>query len=162
MVAEAGKGLTGPFPTAKVIRGLDKRTHVLRVVAQGPGGVPICKVFDLAAEEEAAAAREEREKEREREKKARYKIIEVGWGIAENDLGMKMAKMRKFLEDGCRVEVVLVRKRGGKRVAAEECEGLVDMVKGAVMGVEGAKEAKPRDGEVGKSLRMYIEKVEKK
>ncbi|KAL2107055.1 hypothetical protein VUR80DRAFT_5775 [Thermomyces stellatus] len=161
MIAEPGRGLKGPFPTTKVLRSLDPTTHTLRVVAAGDGNVPICRIFDLRAEAEQRAAREAKEKENER-KKNKYKILEVGWGIAENDLAIKMDRMRRFLEDGCRVEVVLLKKKGAKKVDVDGCEGLVGRVRQAISEVGGAKEARPMEGEVGKQVKMFVEKVEKK
>lgn len=160
MIAEPGKGLKGPFLTSKILRSLNQNTHTLRVVAPGDGQVPICRIFDLRAEEEQRVAREEKAKELEK-KKNKYKIVEMGWTIAENDLNMKMGRMRKFLDDGCRVEVVLLRRKGTKEADRGVCEGLVERVREVIGGIEGAKEAKGPEGYMGRQLKMFVEKSEK-
>ncbi|SPO06893.1 uncharacterized protein DNG_09587 [Cephalotrichum gorgonifer] len=160
MIAVDGK-LSGPHTTSAVLQTLNPRTHLLRVVSPGTDGVPICKVIDLQAEARLAAARAEKTREAEAEKgKVKHKIVEINWAIAENDLALKERRVREFLESGHRVEIVMLpRRKGGKRKATrEECEGVMRRVREVVGAVEGTREAKNSEGEVGKTLRMYVEK----
>lgn len=160
MIGEDGVGLKGPFRTAAILRDLNPETHELRQVAPGTDGVPICKVFDLAAEAAARAAREEREKARLKAK-AKHKIVEISWAIADNDLALKGRRVKEFLENGFRVEVVLLPRKRGRKASEAECEELIGRVRGVFGEVEGAKEARKPDGEVGKTLRMFVEKPAK-
>jgi len=166
MIVMEGKGLTGPHETEAVLRGLNLKTHTLRVVStakqagdRGGGGLPICKIFNRA--EEAAkkaselAARAEKEKQKGKQK---YKIVEINWAIAENDLLLKTKRMKEFLESGYRVEVVLLGKRHGRKATEEEAKEVVRRVKEALGEVVGAKEARNSEGNVGRTMRMYIEK----
>lgn len=160
MIAEPGRGLTGPHKTTRVLRSLDRTTHALRVVAPGSDGVPVCRVIDLREEAAVHASRKEREKEREK-KRLRYKIVEINWAIARNDFEMKMERMRKFIQDGCRVELVLLRRRGAKKVDERECREVLGWVREAIAGVEGAGEARAADGVLGKTMRLFVEREEK-
>lgn len=160
MIGEDGVGLKGPFRTASVLRDLNPETHELRQVAPGTDGVPICKVIDLAAEAAVRAAREEREKARQKAK-AKHKIVEISWAIADNDLALKGRRVKEFLESGFRVEVVLLPRKRGRKATVEECEELMGRVREVFGQVEGAKEARKPDGELGKTLRMFVEKATK-
>lgn len=160
MIGEDGVGLKGPLRTADVLRDLNPATHELRQVAPGTNGIPICKVFDLATEAAMKAAREEREKARQKAK-AKHKIVEISWAIAENDLAMKGRRVKEFLESGFRVEVVLLPRKRGRKATVKECEELMEKVREVFGEVEGAKEARKPDGEVGKTLRMFVEKPAK-
>ena len=89
------------------------------------------------------------------------KQLEVGWGIDDHDLRTRMKQMKGFLEEGRRVEVILGKKRKGwmgkRKVPVEEMEGLLGRIRGSVKEVEGGKEWKEMDGEMGGTLTLFFE-----
>ncbi|PKS07266.1 hypothetical protein jhhlp_005868 [Lomentospora prolificans] len=164
MIVVEGQGITGPHRTSEVLRGLDLKTHTLRLVSesrQGPNGLmlPVCKIFNRAEEAtkkaNEAAARAEKEKQKSKQK---YKIVEINWAIADNDLALKSKRMKEFLESGHKVEVVLRGKRHGRKATQEEATDVLKKVKEVWAEVPGAREARAPDGDVGRVMRLYVEK----
>lgn len=102
-----------------------------------------------------------RKKEKEKAK-VQDKRLEIGWSVSDNDLGHRMGKVKEWLGKGWRVEVVFGSRRksgwGKKRVvSAEEAEGLVEKIRRAVGEVEGAREKKGMEGEVGGEAIFFFE-----
>lgn len=164
MIVVEGQGITGPHRTEDVLNGLNLATHTLRLVSAKPQGprdqvLAVCKVFNRAEEAERKANEEAVRLEKEKlSAKQKYKIVEIGWAIADNDLALKAKRLKEFLESGYKVEVVLKGKRHGRKATSEEAEDVLRRVREAWAEVPGAREARTPDGEVGKMMRMFVEK----
>lgn len=78
------------------------------------------------------------------------KIIELNWAIEKGDLAHRLAKIKGFLEEGRRVEVVLAKKKGGRRATVEECEALIDKIHECVESVPGSKSVDDQDQDAAK------------
>ncbi|OAA66853.1 translation initiation factor [Niveomyces insectorum RCEF 264] len=118
---------------------------------------PICKVVDRVAERKAQA---DKAKE-QRRKSVAGKELELNWAIDPHDLGHRLAKLRSFLERGLRVEVTLLRKGKGKnrrQATREEAMDVVRRVRATVAEVPGARESKPMDGELLRTVKLYLER----
>jgi len=88
--------------------------------------------------------------------KPKTKELELTWAIGAHDLATKMRQMGGFLAKGMKVELMLARKKGGKQVTAEEAADVVRRVREEVA-VHGAREGRPASGQVGGTMRMFLE-----
>lgn len=123
----------------------------------GPNGpkYPICNIVDRKAE------RENRHKAvlAERHKKEVDKEIEINWGIAQHDLQLKLRRMQQFLDKGYKVQLTLMKntKRGKKLPTMDECKVLLNTVEEAINQIPEVKDAKPREGQVGRTWRATLQ-----
>ena len=158
-----------PHPNTRndILRRIDRTTHRLVQVGTAPGPadafgpsgaaeIPVCKVVSkkdayLDAERKKAEAKE---KKRVSNITSSVKTLELNWAIDSNDLGHRLEKLRGFLEEGRKVEVVLASKKRGRKASGQECEEVVGKIRGTVDGVEGAREDKGLKGELGKFCSM--------
>lgn len=156
------EGFQRDVPTKDVLRTVNRATHHLVQVAPAnandPFSLPTCKVIskiDLRAQE---AKRVEVEKAQKKAAKgAGSKALEINWGIGQNDLAHYMKRLREFLAQGRRVDVVLMRKPRKKMADLSECRDLVRAVREEVQSMDGIKEWKAEEGKVGGTLIMYFE-----
>ncbi|KAL8846128.1 MAG: hypothetical protein Q9221_008759 [Calogaya cf. arnoldii] len=154
---------------------IDRSTHFLMQVgekvhprfADAPGPeegerdirpkIPVCKIIDKASYRRAKIAKTKPKKTAP----IVTKEVEVNWNIAVHDLEHRLKKMREFLNDGRRVEVVFGKKRKGwmqrKGVTDGEAGGLLEMIRDQAATVEGSKEWKEMEGQEGGELRMFFE-----
>ena len=141
--------------TFDVLESLDRSTETLvQVTADETNAVPICKIMNKQAMREA---------EKARAKAARRggtggasKTLELNWAIDKNDLAHRMDRMRKFLQKGMKVEIVLASKRKGKQASEEEAEELLRSIKKVAKEMEGVKEVKPMEGKLLKSATLFF------
>ncbi|KAL8888960.1 MAG: hypothetical protein Q9215_003692 [Flavoplaca cf. flavocitrina] len=119
--------------------------------------IPVCKVIDKQAYRQAEIAKAKSKKPTS----IPTKEVELNWTIAPHDLEHRLKKMREFLNDGRRVEVVFGKKRRGwmqrKDVGEGKARGLVEMIREQAATVEGSKEWKAAEGEEGAELKMFFE-----
>ncbi|KAF2475074.1 uncharacterized protein BDR25DRAFT_300939 [Lindgomyces ingoldianus] len=94
------------------------------------------------------------------------KNLELNWAIDANDLRHRLEKMKGFLREGRKVEVLLGPKRRGRVATAVECRSVLEKVREAVEESKGAVETKDPDGKVGGVMTLVfegkVEKVEKR
>ncbi|KAI1415313.1 hypothetical protein F5Y13DRAFT_157149 [Hypoxylon sp. FL1857] len=158
--------LSAPQRTAAVLRSLDPKQHTLVLVAPPPhtadagedhaSHAAICRIIDNAAADAAAKAAEEAEKEARR-KAAGTKELEVSWSIAGHDMQHKLRRLREFLGKGLNVEVILAKKKGGRTATREEAENVLAQIREAVASIDGARESRKMDGDVGGVARLFFE-----
>ncbi|KAF2269784.1 hypothetical protein CC78DRAFT_528952 [Lojkania enalia] len=78
------------------------------------------------------------------------KTLELNWAIGANDLKHRLEKMKAFLKQGRKVEVMLGPKRRGREATREECENVLKSIQSVVVECKGATEIKQRrEGAVG-------------
>ncbi|KAF2486249.1 hypothetical protein BDY17DRAFT_321061 [Neohortaea acidophila] len=113
--------------------------------------LPICKIVSKAEVFEAKrrAQAEAKEKKKYEGAAKTLKTLELNWAMDGNDLGHKMGKVREFLTEGRKVEVVLAAKKRGRKASLEECEGVLKRIRETVEEVSGAREAREMEGKVG-------------
>ncbi|KAM0328559.1 hypothetical protein ACHAQA_004966 [Verticillium albo-atrum] len=175
MLIDEQTGIKGPFHTRSIFEDLEEG-YSLRMIkaAPSPGaakkpspesGRPppkaeppfaVCKIVHREEERLRVLAQTKEKKAKERQA-GKLKEIELNWAIAANDLDIRMGKLRDFLEKGWRVDVTLAKKKGARKATTEEMNGVVKAVTAAVEEIPGARERKPREGELGKSFRIYVE-----
>ncbi|KAL6711441.1 hypothetical protein ACN47E_004375 [Coniothyrium glycines] len=91
------------------------------------------------------------------------KNMELNWAIAAGDLKHRLEKLKGFLKEGKKVEVLFGPKRKGRRASEEESRATLKHVTDAVEECKGAKAVK-RDGVLGGIMTVVFEgrKVEEK
>ncbi|KAM0340854.1 hypothetical protein ACHAPU_010270 [Fusarium lateritium] len=121
----------------------------------------ICKIVNK--KEEYERQRELHERRRvSKQTSAKKKDLEMSWAISDHDLKIKTKQLVSFLEKGMKVEVVLGFKKKGqkKRTSEDTTEEVFAKVTNLVKDL-GSKEYKPREGEVGRTMRIYLEGISK-
>lgn len=141
--------LDEPVTRYDVLNTLDLKTHRLVQLSNAP--IPVCKVVSKKEEYAADKRRKEQQKEVKQAaaKERSVKTLELNWAIDGNDLAHRLEKVRTFLEEGRKVEVVLAAKKRGRKASKEECDGVLGRIREVAGGVKGVKEAKPFEGVVG-------------
>lgn len=138
-----------PVTRYDVLNSLDLKTH--RLVQLSNADVPVCKI--VSKKEEYAADKRKKEQQKEvraaAAKERSVKTLELNWAIDGNDLAHRLEKVKVFLEEGRKVEIVLAAKKRGRKASREECEGVLARIRELVAGVKGVKEAKPLEGVLG-------------
>ncbi|KAF4451466.1 translation initiation factor if-3 [Fusarium austroafricanum] len=159
----------GPFVTRNVLSRLPD-TESLRMItpyiigdpkANKPNQYAICKIVNKRDEYE----RQRELKQRQRLSKMatpKQKEIEMSWAISDNDFQMKTNQLIDFLSKGDKVEIVLGFKKKGqkKRTSEETAEEVWAKVRKLVEDL-GSREYKPSEGEVGRTMRVYVQGISK-
>ncbi|KAH8724160.1 hypothetical protein GQ44DRAFT_760581 [Phaeosphaeriaceae sp. PMI808] len=84
------------------------------------------------------------------------KNLELNWAIASGDLKHRLLKLKEFLQDGKKVEVMLAPKKKGRKATEQEAEGVMKAVRDAVAECTGAREVKST-GDVGSVMEVVFE-----
>jgi len=113
----------------------------------------LCKIVDI---QEEYKAEKERKDKKKKEAKPKTKEVELSWGISEHDLVTKTRQLGTFLEKGFKVEVVLGKKKGGRKITEQEAQEVLKKVRHEVEARNGM-ETKPPQGDVGGVLRLMVE-----
>jgi translation initiation factor IF-3 len=152
--------LQPPVRLRDILSTLDRKGFRIVCVTQPPTGdwteewIPVCKIEDKKAAYEA-----EKEKKKVKQQKMAAegtKTLELNWAIDANDLGHRMKRMQDFLGQGKKVEIILARKKGGRRATPDECEELLQKINEAAETVKGTKEVKKFEGKLaGMGNLMY-------
>lgn len=141
-------------------------TQFLQEVSPPSGELPypVCKMYDKKAAREAEEAK--RKATKATKMKSQSKQLEVSWGVSDNDLGHRMARLKEFLEKGWRVEIVFGSKRKSgwkdkKEASPEEANKVLEKIRKTVSEVEGAQE-RQMQGKVGQEAILCFEGKTKK
>ena len=79
---------------------------------------PVVKIIDWGKYQYQKMKEEAKNRKKAREKQAELKQMKIGLKISDNDLNIKVRKMREFLDDGDRVKIMIVFK--GREMAHKE------------------------------------------
>lgn len=79
---------------------------------------PVVKVIDWGKYQYQKMKEEAKNRKKAREKQSELKIMKVGLKISDNDLNIKVRKIREFLEDGDRVKIMVIFR--GREMAHKE------------------------------------------
>lgn len=155
LVDPTTRQLGEPVTRYDVLRDLDQKTHRLVQLTPDEEGnrhfVPVCKIVSKKEAYESERRKKDAQKEVKQAaaKERSVKTLELNWAIGGNDLAHRLEKVREFLEEGRRVEVVLASKKRGRKASLAECEGLLERIRGVADGVGGAKVLKGFEGKLG-------------
>ena len=115
---------------------------------------PVVKIIDWGKYQYQRMKEEAKNRKKAREKQSELKQMKIGLKISENDLNIKVRKMRGFIEDGDRVKIMVVF-RGREMAHKEIGTELLDKVL-ALMGDNIVVEGKPQMN--GRNLSVGIRK----
>lgn len=88
---------------------------------------PVVKIIDWGKYQYQKMKEEARNRKKAREKQSELKQMKIGLKISDNDLNIKVRKMRAFLDDGDRVKIMIVF-RGREMAHKELGNDLLDRV----------------------------------
>lgn len=69
---------------------------------------PVVKIIDWGKYQYQKMKEEAKQRKKAREKQAELKQMKIGLKIGDNDLNIKLRKIRTFLEDGDKVKIMIV------------------------------------------------------
>ena len=111
---------------------LAKQQGVDLVESAANANPPVVKIIDWGKFQYQKMKEEAKNRKKAREKQSELKQMKIGIKISENDLNIKVRKMRGFLDDGDRVKVMIVFR--GREMAHKE---LGTELLGKVLGLIG-------------------------
>jgi len=115
---------------------------------------PVVKIIDWGKFQYQKMKEEAKNRKKAREKQSELKQMKIGLKISDNDLNIKVRKMRGFLDDGDRVKVMIVFK--GREMAHREIgKELLDKVV-SLLGEDAVMEGIPQMN--GRNLSVQVRK----
>lgn len=88
---------------------------------------PVVKIIDWGKYQYQKMKEEAKNRKKAREKQSELKTMKVGLKISDNDLNIKVRKIKAFLEDGDRVKVMVIF-RGREMAHKELGQEMVDKI----------------------------------
>lgn len=115
---------------------------------------PVVKIIDWGKFQYQRMKEEAKNRKKAREKQSELKQMKIGLKISDNDLNIKLRKIKSFLEDGDRVKIMIVFR--GRELAHKELgTALLDKVL-ALLEESAIVEGKPQFA--GRNLSVGIRK----
>ena len=115
---------------------------------------PVVKIIDWGKYQYQKMKEEAKNRKKAREKQSELKQMKIGLKISDNDLNIKIRKMREFLCDGDRVKIMIVFK--GREMAHKELgQNLLDKII-ELLGDGAIVEGKPQFN--GRNLSVQVRK----
>lgn len=113
---------------------------------------PVVKVIDWGKYQYQKMKEEAKNRKKAREKQSELKQMKIGLKISDNDLNIKVRKIKGFLEDGDRVKVMIVfrgREMAHKELGQELLNKVTDLIGNDEIVVEGRPQWSGRNLSVG-------------
>ncbi len=102
---------------------------------------PVVKIIDWGKYQYQKMKEEAKNRKKAREKQSELKIMKVGLKISDNDLNIKIRKIKSFLEDGDRVKIMVIfrgREMAHKEIGQTMVEKIISLIsEGTDIVVEG-------------------------
>lgn len=115
---------------------------------------PVVKIIDWGKYQYQKMKEEAKNRKKAREKQSELKQMKVGLKISDNDLNIKVRKMRSFLDDGDRVKILIIF-RGREMAHKEIGNDLLNKIIG-LLGEDVILEGKPQMN--GRNLSAQVRK----
>ena len=115
---------------------------------------PVVKIIDWGKYQYQKMKEEAKNRKKAREKQSELKQMKIGLKISENDLNIKVRKMRGFLDDGDRVKVMIIF-RGREMAHKEIGQELLNKVL-SLLGEDAIAEGKAQFS--GRNLSVQVRK----
>ena len=115
---------------------------------------PVVKIIDWGKFQYQKMKEEAKNRKKAREKQSELKQMKIGLKISENDLNIKVRKIRGFLDDGDRVKILIIF-RGREMVHREMGNDLLNKVV-TMLGDDVVLEGKPQMN--GRNLSAQVRK----
>lgn len=116
MIGSSGEQLG--IMSSKEAQMLAKEQGVDLVEIAANANPPVVKIIDWGKFQYQKMKEEAKNRKKAREKQSELKQMKIGLKISENDLNIKVRKMRGFIDDGDRVKIMIVFK--GREMAHRE------------------------------------------
>lgn len=129
-----------------------------RPASNDPADLPTCRVISKISLREQFQRKLEtlRRQAKGQSVGPAHKNLELNWAIAGGDLKHRLEKMKAFLREGRKVEVMLGPKKRGKQASEQEANGVLKAVKDAVDECKGSSMVKS-EGVVGGVMTIVFE-----
>ena len=108
---------------------------------------PVVKLIDWGKFQYQKMKEEAKNRKKAREKQAELKQMKIGLKISDNDLNIKVRKMRGFLDDGDRVKILIIfrgREMAHKEIGQILLKKVVDLLGDGIV-VEGEPQMNGRN-----------------
>ena len=115
---------------------------------------PVVKIIDWGKYQYQKMKEEAKNRKKAREKQSELKTMKIGLKISDNDLNIKVRKMRAFLDDGDRVKIMIIF-RGREMAHKEIGSDLLNKVIG-LLGEDVVQEGKSQMS--GRNLSAQVRK----
>lgn len=92
---------------------------------------PVVKVIDWGKYQYQKMKEEAKNRKKAREKQSELKTMKIGLKISDNDLGIKIRKIKEFLEDGDRVKIMVIfrgREMAHKELGQEMVDKIINLI----------------------------------
>ena len=115
---------------------------------------PVVKIIDWGKFQYQKMKEEAKNRKKAREKQSELKQMKIGLKISDNDLNIKVRKMREFFDDGDRVKIMIIF-RGREMAHKEIGNDLLNKVV-SLLGEDVVMEGKPHMN--GRNLSVQVRK----
>ncbi len=92
---------------------------------------PVVKIIDWGKFQYQKMKEEAKNRKKAREKQSELKTMKIGLKISDNDLGIKVRKIKEFLEDGDRVKIMVIfrgREMAHKELGQEMVDKIINLI----------------------------------
>jgi translation initiation factor IF-3 len=137
--------------SSKEAQTLAKEQGVDLVEIAANANPPVVKIIDWGKYQYQKMKEEAKNRKKAREKQSELKQMKIGLKISDNDLNIKVRKMREFLEDGDRVKILIVfrgREMAHKEIGQELLDKVLALMEDIAI-VEGKAQFNGRNLSVG-------------
>ena len=128
-----------------------KESNVDLVEIAANANPPVVKIIDWGKYQYQKMKEEAKNRKKAREKQSELKQMKVGLKISDNDLNIKVRKIKGFLEDGDRVKIMVVfrgREMAHKEIGQALLDKIINLLDNEVI-VEGKPQFNGRNLSVG-------------
>ena len=128
-----------------------KESNVDLVEIAANANPPVVKIIDWDKYQYQKMKEEAKNRKKAREKQSELKQMKVGLKISDNDLNIKVRKIKGFLEDGDRVKIMVVfrgREMAHKEIGQALLDKIINLLDNEVI-VEGKPQFNGRNLSVG-------------
>ena len=112
---------------------------------------PVVKIIDWGKYQYQKMKEEAKNRKKAREKQSELKTMKIGLKISDNDLNIKVRKIKGFLEDGDRVKIMIVfrgREMAHKEIGSELLNKVLKLLEDSII-IEGKSQFNGRNLSVG-------------
>lgn len=114
---------------------------------------PVVKTIDWGKYQYQKMKEEAKNRKKAREKQSELKTMKIGLKISDNDLGIKVRKIKEFLEDGDRVKIMVIfrgREMTHKELGQEMIDKIINLISAEIdIVIEGKPQFAGRNLSVG-------------
>ena len=137
--------------SSKAAQMLAKEAGVDLVEIAANANPPVVKIIDWGKYQYQKMKEEAKNRKKAREKQSELKQMKIGLKISDNDLNIKVRKIKGFLDDGDRVKILIIfrgREMAHKEIGQELLNKVIDLLGDNIV-VDGKAQMNGRNLSVG-------------